>query len=64
MDGCWIYFRYRTCDQVMETQAKKDKDFTLDIVTEFIEVLIHQVLHLRYNPLLYLYLVCKFVGHG
>ena len=35
----------------METQPKKDNDLTLDILTEFIEVLIHQVLHMRYNPL-------------
>ena len=34
----------------METQPKKDNDLTLDILTEFIEVLIHQVLHMRYNP--------------
>merc|ERR1719458_321961 len=31
----------------METQPKKDNDLTLDILTEFIEVLIHQVLHMR-----------------
>ena len=35
--------------QIMETQSKKDNDFTLDILTEFIEVLIHQVLHMRYK---------------
>ena len=37
----------------METQSKKDNDFTLDILTEFIEVLIHQVLHMRYKPIAY-----------
>ena len=37
----------------METQPKKDNDLTLDILTEFIEVLIHQVLHMRYNPLFF-----------
>ena len=37
----------------METQPKKDDHLTLDILTEFIEVLIHQVLHMRCNLSLY-----------
>ena len=40
--------------QIMETQSKKDNDFTLDILTEFIEVLIHQVLHMRYKPIAFI----------
>ena len=44
----WISFRFHLSDLVMETQPKKDNDLTLDILTEFIEVLIHQVLHMRY----------------
>jgi len=31
----------------MDVQPKKDDDMTKDILTEFIEVLVHQVLHLR-----------------
>ena len=31
----------------MDAQPKKDDDMTKDILTEFIEVLVHQVLHLR-----------------
>ena len=45
----------------METQPKKDDHLTLDILTEFIEVLIHQVLHMRCNlSLHYMYNCCIF----